>query len=208
MITHTILFIGGSVLLVLAFLFLTTPITTLFNRIAGRPTLPATTVFRGPHPTQTATPSPDPWEEIPWTCPECDFPETSPRSVDRATCSNGHAVRLGEGMAGVRQVVPFVPLDLIESYLYTWAQEEGAITNWPWNDRYMRFGNLFFPKLTKPDQVDTLRRRFTYTASKLVKKGILKPCVRVGTGPGGKSEFGHRTQTIWELAETEEVSDA
>jgi len=82
-----------------------------------------------------------------------------------------------------------------EMFILEVARREGTVTNWHWNDNFLDFWDKFYSS----EKESIAKRRFTYYANKLVKKGFLEKAERVGIGPGGYSEFGVRTQTVWLL---------
>ena len=87
-----------------------------------------------------------------------------------------------------------------EKYIADWASTDGSVTNWFWNDNYMEWCSLYYKKWcgSHKDNYKKLQRAFTYRCNKLVDKGFLKPCVKVGLGEGSENSFGVKTQTIWE----------
>jgi len=70
-----------------------------------------------------------------------------------------------------------------------------TITNWHLNDTFLDFGAKFY----KEESIRKCQRKFRYYANKLVQKGYLHKARRAALGPGGYSEFGTRTQTIWDV---------
>ena len=70
-----------------------------------------------------------------------------------------------------------------------------CITNWDWNDDFLEFWDRFY----KNKDYKHARRVFNYYANKLVKKGYLERAKRYGIGLAGFSDYGTRTQTIWNL---------
>jgi len=77
------------------------------------------------------------------------------------------------------------------------------VTNWRWNSEFLGFYDKFYKN--KPFQ--QVRRAFDYYANKLVKKGFLLPAKKVRIGYLGFTDFGTRTQTIWEHQKTEQTGE-
>jgi len=75
------------------------------------------------------------------------------------------------------------------------AKFSNYLTNWHLNDYFIDFTAKYYPDTKKINQV---KRAFNRYANMLVKIGILKKAQKIGAGWGSYSEFGSRTQTIWE----------
>lgn len=86
----------------------------------------------------------------------------------------------------------------INEYLICWAKRDGQITNWHLNNKFLSFCDDY----GKGKTLKQCQRLLVRHASKLVKRGILNRCEKIGIGAGAMNEFGSRTQSIWTIKAT------
>jgi hypothetical protein len=85
------------------------------------------------------------------------------------------------------------------THIITVLNREGSITNWHWNDDFLKFCDIVFPASSqKQTPLNVCKKEFLKYISLFVKAGVCSKAIRMGLGAGNYVLYGTRTQTMWD----------
>jgi hypothetical protein len=80
------------------------------------------------------------------------------------------------------------------------ARKSGFATNWHLNEEFLDWA-IEFSQSKEIGDIRVVQRAYSRFCKNLAKEGLLEDGVRVGLGRGSMSEFGARTQTVWNISD-------